>query len=492
MTNTPWHTPAPAPEQESFLDSFGLGRRLHALRKQRGLTLAQVAEQVEVAPSQLSMIENGKREARVGVLQRLAALYGTTLDDLTTGTPSHRTQLEVELEAAMRSPLAQAAGLPPIRISPRTPTDVLEAMAALHRELRRQAEERAATPEEARRANTELRREMRDGGNHFPEIEAAAADLLQRVGYAGGPLSERMIGAITDHLGFSMAHVSDLPPSTRSVTDLVNRRVYLPRSSRPDHSPKAVLLQALGHQVLGHSRPRSFGEFLRQRVETNYFAGALSMPERQTVEMLQRAKQAKDLSIEDIRDAYGVSYEAAAHRFTNLATQHLGLRVHFSKVHQSGTYYKAYENDGVPFPSDHTGAIEGQVACRYWTSRQVFEQVDAFSAYRQYTDTPAGTFWCTAHIENESSGLYAITVGVGFNSAKWFRGRETRNRHKSTCPAPDCCRVPSQHLMDTWAGRAWPSARAHSHLLAALPPGAFPGVDETEVYAFLDAHNDRG
>jgi hypothetical protein len=44
-------------------------------------------------------------------------------------------------------------------------------------------------------------------------------------------------------------------------------------------------------------------------------------------------------------------------------------------------------------------------------------------------------------------------------------------------------------LSDHWAGYAWPSARAHSHLLAAMPPGAFPGVDETEVYSFLEAHS---
>jgi hypothetical protein len=39
-----------------------------------------------------------------------------------------------------------------------------------------------------------------------------------------------------------------------------------------------------------------------------------------------------------------------------------------------------------------------------------------------------------------------------------------------------------------WEGKVWPSARAHSHLLAALPPGTFPGVDTTDVYTFLDRH----
>jgi XRE family transcriptional regulator, fatty acid utilization regulator len=35
---------------------------------------------------------------------------------------------------------------------------------------------------------------------------------------------------------------------------------------------------------------------------------------------------------------------------------------------------------------------------------------------------------------------------------------------------------------------AWPSARARSHVFAAVPPGAFPGVDLTEVYVFLERH----
>jgi hypothetical protein len=35
---------------------------------------------------------------------------------------------------------------------------------------------------------------------------------------------------------------------------------------------------------------------------------------------------------------------------------------------------------------------------------------------------------------------------------------------------------------------AWPAARTPTSLLAALPTGTFPGVDATEVYAFLDRH----
>ena len=43
-------------------------------------------------------------------------------------------------------------------------------------------------------------------------------------------------------------------------------------------------------------------------------------------------------------------------------------------------------------------------------------------------------------------------------------------------------------LATRWADKSWPSARPHASTLAALPTGAFPGVDTTEVYQFLDRH----
>ena len=75
-----------------------------------------------------------------------------------------------------------------------------------------------------------------------------------------------------------------------------------------------------------------------------------------------------------------------------------------------------------------------------------------------------------------------------FAQAKWFRGRETTKREVSTCPDPACCQQPAPALAEQWDGQSWPSARPASHMLAAMPAGAFPGVDETEVYRFLQRH----
>ncbi len=454
------------------------------------MTLDDLGAAVGAVASQLSLIENGKREPKVGMLQGLAAALGVGIEDLLGSEPlSRRAALEIALERAQRGPLYESLDLPRVRVSARLPLEALESLVGLQGELERRLNEQIATPEEARRANVELRAVMRERNNYFPEIEAQAQSVLDAVGYTTGPVSQHLIADISAHLGFSLHHVADLPHSTRSVTDLKNRRIYLTQAERTDHDPRSVLLQALGHYLLEHRTPENYGEFLRQRVETNYFAAALLLPERPAVEFLKRAKTAKEIAVEDIRDNFAVSYETAAHRFTNLATEHLDIRTHFQKTHKSGIIYKAYENDGVTFPQDHTGAIEGQPSCRRWTSRVVFDVQDKFRAYNQYTDTPSGTYWCTARTERAATGDFSVSIGVPYAQVKWFRGRDTNIREKSFCPDESCCRQPPSDLAREWAGHAWPSARAHSHLLAAMPPGAFPGVDETEVYSFLAAHS---
>jgi hypothetical protein len=250
-----------------------------------------------------------------------------------------------------------------------------------------------------------------------------------------------------------------------------------------------VILQALGHFLLGHDTPRDFADFLRQRVEANYFAGAVLVPEQAAVPFLRSAKDHRDLAVEDLVDVFSVSYEMAAHRVTNLITHHLDVPCHFVKNDASGVIYKAYENDGVVFPADATGAIEGQRMCRQWSGRQVFAAADRYSPYYQYSDTPSGTYFCVAQVDSGAGDAgYSITLGVPFDHSRWFRGRESTLRTRSRCPEGDCCQRAPAALAERWEGMAWPSARAHSHVLSVLPSGAFPGVDDVDIFEFLDRH----
>src|SRR6266536_534627 len=444
------------------LDLMLFGQRLRHLRRARGFTLAELGGRVGRAPSALSLLENGRREPKLSLLNALAE--------------------------AQRDPVYASLGLPHLRVGARVPNDVLEHLLAVYAELRRQRTKPTATPEEARRANAVLRQQMRERGNYFPAIEREAAQTLDAVGYRGGALSQGTILAIVTKHGFTVRYVQDLPRSVRSVADLRNRRIYVKQESIGMHSPRTILLQAIGHFVLGHAPPADFADFLRQRVEANYFAAAVLVPEQPAVRFLAEAKDDRSVSVEDLRDVFSVSYEMAAHRFTNLATHHLGVTCHFVKNDEGGIIYKAYENDGLIFPADPAGAIEGQRMCRSWSGRQVFSSADRFSPHFQYSDTPAGTFWCVAHIDPGREHGFAITLGLPYEHSRWFRGRDTTRRMVSTCPSPGCCQDPPADLAERWEGMAWPSARAHSHILSALPTGSFPGVDQADVYEFLDRH----
>ncbi|WP_055478632.1 helix-turn-helix domain-containing protein [Sphaerimonospora mesophila] len=472
------------------LDLLAFGQRLKHLRRQRGLTLTELGQRVGRAPSQLSLLENGKREPKLSLLKSLAAALNVPVEELLRRqAPNRRAQLEIALEEAQRDPLYAAIGLSRLKVSARVPNDVLEHILGLFQELKAREAKGTATPEEARAANVELRRKQRELGNYFEEIEKAAAEALDAVGYRAGALSESTVQALVSHFGFTLHTVQDLPRSARSVTDLRNRRIYLKREHLGGmHSPRTVLLQTLGHFALQHHRPRDFADFLRQRVEANYFAAAVLVPETAAVPYLREAKQDRALSVEDLRDVFAVSYEMAAHRFTNLATRHLDLVCHFVRNDADGIIYKAYENDGIVFPADEQGAIEGQRMCRQWSGRQVFRSPDRFSLYYQYSDSPTGTYFCIAHVDPSQEKDFAITLGVPYRESRWFRGRETTVRTKSKCPGGDCCRRPPAELAQRWEGYAWPSARANSHVLTVLPPGSFPGVDEADLYAFLERH----
>ncbi|MGF2950242.1 helix-turn-helix domain-containing protein [Microbacterium alcoholitolerans] len=473
-------------------DALTIGRRIRQLRTARGMTLEDLAVLIDRAPSQVSMFETGKREPKLTLLQAIARALGTTLDGLLEGEPlDERSTMEIALERAMKGQTFQALGLPSFRIGKSVPDDALAVMLALHGEIERLRDERAATPEEARRANVELRDLMRTQDNYFADLESRASEILAAVGHPGGPITQRTASEIAAHLGFTLHYAPDLPQTTRSVADLAHGRLYLSSSIPAKGDARTAVLQALSSRILGHGEPRSYAEFLRQRVETNYLTGALLVPEAHVVPVLHEAKARRAISVEDLRDTYSVSYETAAHRFTNLATRHLEIPVHFLKVHESGTITKAYENDDVNFPTDRLGAIEGQMCCRRWTSRVVFDVEDRFNPYYQYTDTGNGTYWCTARVEPSSEGLHSVSVGVRFDDTRWFVGRDTTNRGTSKHSVETCCRRAPADLEDRWRQKAWPNVRTPRTLLATLPTGAFPGVDTTDVYEFLEAHAPR-
>ncbi len=486
------------------LDPVVFGQRLRHLRKRAGLTLEALGAKVGSSASYLSQLENGHREPRLSTVNQLAGALGCTPSELlSAAAPSRRAELEVALARIQSDPLYQSLRLPYLKPSARLDGAALEHIVTLFQRVRELTAGTArVVPHSdliagslgARAANAALREEMRRRNNYFEEIEAVAGGALEAVGYVGpGSVSERHLSEAAAYFGFRVARVQGLPPSTRSITDTANRVIYVPQRNATGgtRSSRSVIAQTLGHFALGHGEPADFESYVRQRVEANYFAGALLAPERAVVRLLAEAKRNEDIAVEDLGETFYISYEMAAHRLTNLITRHFGIPVHFQRSDHEGLLWKAYENDGVLLPADVDGTIEGQRLCRWWSSRQAFESEDSYEVHYQRTETVAGDFWCATHIELARDRGDAITVGTVDSMSHWFRGSGTSRRSVSRCPDPTCCRRPADDAVARWDGRAWPSARDHSGFVSGLPSDTvvfnpYPGVDLIDVYSFLD------
>lgn len=474
------------------LDPLILGRRVRHYRTEAGLTLDQLGTQIGKPAPYLSLLENGRKEPKVNLLMEIARALGVEIANLLdSNPPTRRDQLEISLIRAQESSLFESLDIPSIKPSARVDNQTLAHIVGLHDAIREKSSLGSASSEDVRAANGAVHSHLMDRDGYLKEIEVAARDALVASGYSGeGPFSSRNLIDLTASTGFDLMPIDDMPSFARSIIDTRNRRIYIAQRNelRTRQARKAVL-QTLAGFILDHERDPDLDTFLRQRMETAYFAAAVLAPEDSVVARLLVAKENHDIDVEDVKELFYVSYEMAAWRTANLLTRHLGIKCHLLVSDEMGVLVKGYANDGVPVPRDDHGGLETQRLCRRWGTRVTFESEDRFGTHHQYTDTPEGTFFCTTHIEAGREPAHAITLGVRFDDARWFRGRDSENRETSTCPDPRCCRLPAVNLTDAWGDSVIVSARSQARILGLMAPDPYPELDMPEVLSVVNSHS---
>ncbi len=453
------------------------------------MTLDDLGQAIGRPAPYLSLVENGKRDVKLGQITKLADAVGVSVAELLADeAPDRRSDLEIRLERAQEHPVYRRLGLPHLKPTAKTPDDVLEHLLALYEVAAVDTPVAAATAEDLRRANADCGRRLRDADGHLADVELAAAALLEETGVdaSGGPLTTRDLTTIADHIGYRVLAVDDIPRSVRSIVDESRKRIYVAqRNELRTRQARKAILQTLGHRALEHERPTSPFDMLWQRVETAYFASAVLVPERSALTFLRSAKENRDISIEDLKERFYVSYEMAAQRFTNLATSGLAIRCHFIRSRNDGTIVKAYANDGAPLPSDAFGGNEGLRLCRQFSARTAYESERGYDLYSQFTDTPAGSFLCSTHLDAAGNGD-AITIGVRFADARYLRSRRTDQHRVSKCPKGECCHRPAEN---EYVPGIVVHSRIQDRLVALLAPSLDPPVDSAEIAEFAERHD---
>jgi len=478
--------------ESGSLDPLVLGRRLRHYRRRAEMTLDQLGAKVGRPAPYLSLLENGKKEPRLSLMVDIAMAVGADISELLDPEPPNRRDaLEIALLRAQESALFSSLHLPPVRPSARLDTETLAHLVGLHEALREKSGLASAGSDEVRRANGSVTRLLLDYDGYLEDVETVARDALVASAYAGeGPLSSRNLIDLARHYGFEIEPIDDMPSFARSVIDMENGLIYIAqRNELRTRQARKAILQTLAAFALGHETDPDLDTFLRQRMETAYFAAAVLVPEEPVLARLDSAKASHDIDVEDVKELFYVSYEMAAWRTSNLLTRHFDIRNHMLVSDEAGKVVKGFSNDDLPVERDEYGGLETQRLCRWWGARATLESHDRFDTHHQYTDTSTGTFFCTTHVETGREPTHAITLGVPFADARWFRGRDTENRVRSTCPDPACCRLPSSTLSSRWADKVVVSARSQARILGLLAPDPYPELNMPEILEVVDTHS---
>ncbi len=247
-----------------------------------------------------------------------------------------------------------------------------------------------------------------------------------------------------------------------------------------------------GTSPLGHAQPRDFADFLRQRVEANYFAAAVLVPGTVGgVPYLQEAKAGPGAGGGGpagrlrgvVRDGRAPLHQPGHALPRPAAATSSGTTRAESSTRRTRT-------TGWSSPPTSRGRSRGsgcaasgrggRSSLRRTGSRllPVHGHADRHATGASRTSTRA------------ASGDFAITLGRAVQGVTLVPRPRDHEPCEVALPDRHCCRA--RRPSSAGAGRATPGRRpaAHSHVLAALPPGSFPGVDEADVYTFLDRHAD--
>ncbi|HEX7948347.1 MAG TPA: short-chain fatty acyl-CoA regulator family protein [Phenylobacterium sp.] len=359
-----------------------VGPSLRRLRRDLGLTQADMAADLEVSASYIALLERNHRPLSAEVLLKLAQTYKIDMASLTAGGGAEET---ARLQAVLRDPMFADIDLPSLETADVTTnfpgvTEALIRLYTAYREEQLALADRGVEADASGSGDTsdpvaESRRFLEARRNSFPGLDDAAERLAQQV-------------AAHDGLSgyFKARHnlrVRRLPPefmvgSTRRL-DRHRREVLL--SDELDHASQTFQLALqlayleldadVDAVVAAGGFATESGERLTRRALASYAAAALLMP----YTAFARAAETRRYDLEALARQFGASFEQVAHRLTTL--QKPGderVPFFFIRVDEAGNVSKRLDGAGFPFARHGGGCPLWSVHQAFRTPRQIVTQ----------------------------------------------------------------------------------------------------------------------
>jgi hypothetical protein len=333
-----------------------LGPQLRRLRREQGLTQAEMAADLGISPSYVNLIERNQRPVSADLLVGLAKSYGF---DISRMGGAETDALFAELSRAFADPIFQDAGVgreDAFELAAGNPV-LGAAVASLFRAWRAAEEELSAARIAGNRAVEdpveEARTFLHAHRNHFEEIDEAGERVFSES--AGGTLFDALAAR------FHRKHRLKVRVLPADVMAGAWRRLNkhageIAVSETLDHASRTFNLAlqlalieesaTLDRFVNAFKFETDAGRRLARAALANYAAAAIMLPYGAFI------KAAEELSydIEALGRRFGASFEQVAHRLATLRRDGAeGVSFFFLRVDAAGNVSKRFTGDIFPF-----------------------------------------------------------------------------------------------------------------------------------------------
>ncbi|MFM9851883.1 MAG: short-chain fatty acyl-CoA regulator family protein [Sphingomonadaceae bacterium] len=347
-----------------------MGPRLRRLRRDLGLTQADMAADLEISASYIALLERNQRPLTVDMLLRLARTYKL---DMASLAGDGGADYNARLTTILKDPMFADIDLPPLEaadVATNYPA-VTEAFLRLYTSYQEEQlalADRGIDPEGEDVADpvAEARRFLAARRNFFPALDEGAERIATQVAD-----HDNLIAYIKARHKLS---VRRLPADVMfgAVRRLDRHREQILLDDALDNASQNFQLALqltyleLRRDIDAVVREGSFasdnGERLTRRALASYAAAAILMP----YGAFAKAVEVRHYDVEALARQFGTSFEQIAHRLTTL--QKPGAErvpFFFIRIDPAGNVSKRLDGAGFPF-ARHGGS------CPLWSVHQAF------------------------------------------------------------------------------------------------------------------------
>jgi predicted transcriptional regulator/DNA-binding XRE family transcriptional regulator len=413
-------------------EAVHLGAKVRALRRQRGMTQAQLADRLGISASYLNLIEHSRRTLSAQLLIRLAEIFELDLRSLSADQHQRSVAdlMEVFGDPIFESHDVTTAEVRDLVASSPTAARAVFTLYQAYRAAREAADTLTAKlsdgdlegVDSSHLPTEEVSDLLQRHGNHFPELEEGAEALWRDAKLDREWLYTRLVEYLRE-LGVEVriARTSELGSAVRRYdpeAKVLWLSEVLRRGSRNFQlayqvgllTQAAVLDQIAATPQLTSPSARA----LARVTLANYFAGAVIMPYGPFLEAARQERYDLDL----LGHRFRASFEQTCHRLTTLRRPGAeGVPFHMVRVDIAGNISKRFSASGLRF-----ARFAG--ACPRWN---VFEAFTTPGMIRvQLSQMPDGAtyFWVARTVSREGAGylsprsVLALAIGCEVSHAK--------------------------------------------------------------------------